>query len=460
MFILITSTILIIIVEGLIFALLYQKKQRDILSVKEENERLVFKNEDLSAQISANSENLIVKDQILFNVSMQKGKLEEQISFFLKERVDTKGRFEFERSEKDRLNLLVIKMQERLSSQEKLESDLRLLLEKAKDEITIQNRVQYQAIHDQLRKYTEEKGKEFHKEAEESFEKIIQKDVRDTIVKLHEALNLQQEKLKTFEKPVDYFIKILSGSKESGLHGEQTIINQLELMGLRFGIDYFTQVTSKSSNEEKLVADVVILVPNSGMKDVLIIDAKSSTKLGGSESEFMQSIESSFNNFARKDYKSAIERRLKEDLKDLEINQTHVFMYLPFDKMLSKISEEKTEFLSKMRDKNIGILTPTILTFLLDSIKLYSAKLEMNVEIKSIMGDVKVLIERTVKVIEFIKDLGKSVDQTSKKYFQLKSSVTRMFMPAVNRMAKPLNIKAIQFEDFNEDNLKEIEEIK
>ena len=83
----------------------------------------------------------------------------------------------------------------------------------------------------------------------------------------------------------------------------------------------------------------------------------------------------------------------------------------------------------------------------------------MNEKAESMMLDVKQLIERTAKVLEFIKDLGKSVDQTAKKYSVLKGSVSRMFVPAVNRMAKPLNIKAIAFDDLNEEDLKEIKNV-
>jgi DNA anti-recombination protein RmuC len=228
-------------------------------------------------------------------------------------------------------------------------------------------------------------------------------------------------------------------------------------MGLRYGIDYFTQVAGKGNTEERLIADIVILIPNSGKKDVLIIDSKSSTKLGSSTSEFMASVESSINTFARKDYKSAVEKRVKEFLPNVEINHTHLFIYLPFDRMLSRISEEKPELLKKVREKDVGILTPVILDFLLDTIKLYSAKIELNERAEEMMEEVKELIKRTGVVLEFVKDLGKSIDLSAKKYQALKASVQGRFVPIVNRMAKPLNVKQVIFDDLNEEGLKQIE---
>jgi DNA anti-recombination protein RmuC len=357
----------------------------------------------------------------------------------------------------DSANREMIKMQEKLSSQAKLESDLKQLLETAKLEITNQNRDQYRKIYEQLAKYTEDRSKEMTKEASDAFSKIMEKDVKETIIKIQENLTLQQEKLLSHQKPIEFFTKILTGSKEAGNHGEQTIANQLDTMGLRYGIDYFTQVAGKGNTEERLIADIVILIPNSGKKDVLIIDSKSSTKLGSSTSEFMASVESSINTFARKDYKSAVEKRVKEFLPNVEINHTHLFIYLPFDRMLSRISEEKPELLKKVREKDVGILTPVILDFLLDTIKLYSAKIELNERAEEMMEEVKELIKRTGVVLEFVKDLGKSIDLSAKKYQALKASVQGRFVPIVNRMAKPLNVKQVIFDDLNEEGLKQIE---
>jgi DNA anti-recombination protein RmuC len=350
----------------------------------------------------------------------------------------------------------IIKMQEKLSSQEKLESDLKQLLQTAKLEITTQNRELYKAIYDQLAKYTEDRSKEMTKEASDAFTKIMEKDVKETIIKIQQNLTLQQEKLLSHQKPIEFFTKILTGSKEAGNHGEHTIANQLDNMGLKYGVDYFTQVAGKS-NGEGLIADVVILIPNSGKKDVLIIDSKSSTKLGAETTEFMRSVESSINIFTKKDYKTAVEKKVKELLPNIQINHTHLFVYLPFDRMLSRISEENPDLLKKVREKEVGILTPVILDFLLDTIKLYSAKIELNEKAEEMMEDVKVLIARTGAVLEFVKDLGKSIDLSAKKYQVLKASVQGRFVPIVNRMAKPLNIKQVAFDDLNEAGLKQIE---
>jgi DNA anti-recombination protein RmuC len=389
------------------------------------------------------------KNQHLMHISGEKAALEASLSFAK----TIESERNLYRTEKESLQKQLVQMQEKLSSQTKLEADLKLLLENAKLEITNQNRVQYKAIYDQL----VEKNKEFGKENTDNFTKILEKDVVQIMQQMSENLSHQQKKLENFQAPVESLVKIFSGSKESGTHGEQSIVNQLDAMGLKYGIDYLTQVAGKGGNDERLIADVVILVPNSGKKDVLIIDSKSSTKLGGSTAEFMSSIKASATTFAGKDYKNAVERRLKEEFKDISINQTHSFIYLPFDRMLSRISEEEPDLLRKIREKEIGILTPVILDFLLDSIKLYASKLEMQNNVEAIMLDVKTLIERTGKVLEFIKDLGKSIDQTAKKYTSLKGSVSRMFVPIVNKMAKPLNVKAVTFDDTNDDDLKEIE---
>lgn len=407
----------------------------------------------MEANLNQNLAQLEAKNNRILELSNHKSTLETKLEF-LKALEGEKKVLELKL---ENLNRELIKMQEKLASNEKMEGDLKMLLEHTKQEITIQNRTQYQAIHDQLKTYTAEKGKEMTKEAGEAFEKIIEKDVKEIIIRLQENLSIQQEKLMGFQKPIEFFTKILAGSKEAGTHGEQTIVNQLEQMGLRYGVDYLTQLSGKGGEEERLLADVVILVPNGGKKDVLIIDSKSSTKLGSSTTEFMSSIEASANIFARKDYKNAVERRLKEQLQGVQINQTHVFIYLPFDRMLSRIAEEKPEFLKKIREKDIGILTPIILDFLLDTIKLYSAKIEMNERAETVMADVKILIERTAKVLEYIKDLGRSVEQTGKKYVALKGSVSRMFVPYVNKMAKPLNVKPVLFDDLNEEELKQIE---
>lgn len=447
---------------GIIILLLRQKynllKENSNLKEERSGLRAIYENVEqkmncLLKDMASCNLLIEVKSQQISQLSLEKAHFEAQFVFISAEKEKLEKKIIIEQEQKNNLTMDIIKLQEKVSSQIKLESDLKLLLENTKIEITSQNRDQYRAIQDRI----ETRNKELNKEAEENFNRIIEKDIKDTFRKLQESLSLQHDKINELKKPVDFFTKILSCSKEAGQHGENTILNMLEQAGMQYGMDYMTQVSGKSGNEEKLIADVVVLIPNSGKKDIWIIDSKSSTKLGSGEKELMQSIEQSFQIFSRKDYKSAIERRLKEEYKNIDINHTHVFMYLPFDKMLSKISEEKPEFLRKMKEKEIGILTPVILGFLLDSVKLYSAKLEMNLEVEKKMKDVKILIERASKILEFISDLGKSINQASKKYSALAGSLRRMYVPIVNKMAKPLNVKSIAFDEVNEEDLKYIE---
>jgi DNA anti-recombination protein RmuC len=370
----------------------------------------------------------------------------------------------------------LIEIKERLSSQIKLEADLSAMLEKTKLEITNQNRQQYSSIAEQsreqyskiaenLQKSTDEKNKETTKEVKDVFERIIEKDVKETMAKMQESLQIHKDTLLRHQKPIEAFTKIFAGSKESGSHGEQTIVNQLDNMGLRYGQDYFTQIGGRGGEEERLIADVVILIPNSGKKDVLIVDSKSSTKLGSDASEFLASIDASLTVFAKKDYKTAVEKKLKELIPDIQINQTHLFVYLPFDRMLSRVSEEKPELLQKFREKDIGVLTPIILDFLLDTTKLYSAKLEFNNNVEQVMKDVKILIERTLKVLECVRDVGKSIEASTKKYDNLKKSVKSRFAPSVRKIAKDVDVKIVALDDFfddffddlNEEDMKEIE---
>jgi DNA anti-recombination protein RmuC len=357
------------------------------------------------------------------------------------------------------LNKQLIEFGEKIIAQEKLEKELRgyientkeqmtALIENTKEQITSQNRVQLLAMRDDML----EKNKLSNKETEESLAKIMEES-KATMLQLEKNLNLQHKTLCDFKAPVERFEKILGSSKESGYHGEETLANQLEAMGLKYGIDYFTQYIGKSSGEEKLIADVVLILPNQGKKDILIIDCKSSMQLG-LENE-ISSIENSFNIFARKDYKNSVERRIKEDLK-CEINHTHVFMYLPFDKMLASIQEQKPDLLKKMKDRNIGILTPVLLDFLLDTIKLYSAKVEMNQQAELIMNDVRTLIERTSVILEGISALGKSIGVVSKRYDSLQKSVGSRFVKSVNKMAKPLNLPPVRFEEVTSENMKEV----
>lgn len=227
-------------------------------------------------------------------------------------------------------------------------------------------------------------------------------------------------------------------------------------MGFRYGIDYLTQLHGKTEEEERLIADVILLIPNSGKTDVLIIDSKSSTKIGEDSSYFFKSIEASLETFAKKDYKKAVERKIKEEMPQIAINSVHLFVYFPFDNILPRISEERSDLIEKFRDRKVSIITPIILNFLLDSIKLYSSRLEINENAEKMMNDVKVLIERTSKVLEYIKSLGKDIRTVNKKYEQLHGSVVKNFVPIVNKIGVPFNIKRVVFDAVNDDELKMI----
>lgn len=462
-------------------ALNYTLKEEDVrqkFKIETMNERL---NEAYS--IARKAEGL---NQSIIETSKQNAKLEERINSLIEEREALRKRFEFERLEKEKLNLLVIQMQERLSSQSKLEEDLKSLLEAAKLEIREFNGQHYLKAFEKLNqenakllektqeenlkflkeaKIENEKavnqvnqaGKEAVEDAKKNFIHVIEKDVKEGMAKITENLSIQQNKLLEFEEPVNKFKKIFSSSQNVGAAGELTLINQLQNAGFREGVDYFTQYGSGEG--ERMRADVVILLPNNNKKDILIIDCKSSTKFAsGYSEEIIKSIEQSFNIFAGKDYKVSVERRIKQDISDIEINQIHVFMYLPFDKMLTLIAENKPEFLQKTREKDIYLLTPIILNFIIDSINIYKRNLEVNLQAEEIKKDIKMLTERMVKMFEFIKDLGKSVEQTYEKYGRLKSSIQARFVPSVNRVARLLNVKTITFEDNKQEELKQVGE--
>jgi DNA anti-recombination protein RmuC len=450
----ITLILLFICIAIFLTIMLYNKTQ-NIKNLQNEKLNLITELEGLKTKEQfylTLSKQLDFKNSEFLNLSNENSKLKTELQF--RPTKEDKAVLE---NKIDLLNRELIKLQEKLSSQSTIESNFKDLLNLTKEEITNQNRSQYSAIANDLKQYTERQTKEMHKETEERFEKIIEKDVKETMGRIQKNLQLQNETLISHQKPIEFFTQILSGSKESGTHGEQTIVNQLDNMGLKYGIDYFTQISGSDLEGERLIADVVILIPNSGKKDVIIVDSKSSTKLGSDAKSFLSSVEASFTVFAKKNYKSAVEKKLKELNPNIKINQTHLFVYLPFDRMLSRISEEKPLLLQKIREKDIGILTPVILDFLLDTIKLYSAKLEFNDNSEKIMQDVKSLIERTAKVLTLIKDVGKSIDNTSKKYSDLQSSVFSRFVPIVNKTAKALDVKPVHFDKINEETLKEIE---
>lgn len=456
-----TLFIIFLLLFSLSICLLYY-----IYNQKNITEKNIHTLEQEKQSILQELQNLKAKEQFYAQISSQLEHKTEEVKKLFSEiaRLNTELKFRLTKEEKQILenkvettNRELIKLQEKISSQNKLEADLKALLETTKLEITNQNRAQYSAISNDLKQYNERQARQIQKETGDNFEKIIEKDVKEAMQKIHENLQLHKETLISHQKPIEFFTKILAGSKESGTHGEQTIVNQLDNMGLKYGIDYFTQVSGKGGSEERLIADVVILVPNSGKKDIIIIDSKSSTKLGSSTKDFIASVDASFSTFAKKDYKTAVEKKIKEMMLDVQINQTHLFIYLPFDRMLSRISEERPALLQKIREKDVGVLTPVILDFLLDTIKLYSAKLEFNNNSEKIMKDVKDLIDRTSKVLACIKDVGKSIDNSVKKYTALQSSVVSRFVPVVNRAAKALEVKKVVFDSLDEDKLKEIE---
>lgn len=249
---------------------------------------------------------------------------------------------------------------EKLFADEKLKS-----LIKTKEELT-------REFENISNKIFEEKGLKIAEQNKEKISNIVN-PLKDEIEKfrikitsdgasLKAELNMLKELNSNLSTDAKNLTNALKGStKKQGVWGELILERALEYSGLRKGIEYDVQTSSRDDDGKIKRPDAIVHLPDS--KDV-IIDSKVSLL---SYEQYISATDPEIKAIALNSFKSSISSHIKnlntKEYSDLPGIKTidHVLMFIPIEGALLLAIENDSQLISNALQKKIILVSPTTL---------------------------------------------------------------------------------------------------
>lgn len=228
-----------------------------------------------------------------------------------------------------------------------------------------------------------------------------------------------------------------SSSKLRGSWGEQQLRNVLEMAGLSPYTDFRTEV-SVEAEDGRLRPDAVIRMPGGRH---LVIDAKTSL------AAFQQAVEAS-DDSERRGHLAAHARAMKEHAVQLSRKKYHdqftdaadfVVMFVPGEHFFAAAMEADISLWETAYAQRIIICTPITLIALAKTVSQMWRQEKMADTAKEIAALAKELYRRLVKMGEHVEGVGKSLEQTVRRYNGFVGSLETSVLPQARKFTE-LNV--------------------
>jgi DNA recombination protein RmuC len=289
---------------------------------------------------------------------------------------------------------------------------------------------------DQILKPLGDKIKSF----EERVERVYNEDTKERaslvqqIKSLHD-LNLQMS------KDANNLTNALKGeSKTQGNWGEFILDNILEKSGLVKGREYETQTTFTGEEGKRQKPDVVINLPEDRH---IIIDSKVSLT---AYEEFCSAEDESSRKVALNNHISSLRKHIKE-LSDKNYQSIHnlssmdfVIMFVPIEPAMAIASQADINIWNEAFEKNIVIVSPSILLATLRTIANIWKQENQNKNALEIARQSGALYDKFVNFTEDLINIGKKIDDTKGYYSE---AMKKLYDGSGNIIRRIENIKAL-----------------
>ncbi|MGB1361189.1 MAG: DNA recombination protein RmuC [Alphaproteobacteria bacterium] len=297
-------------------------------------------------------------------------------------------------------------------------------------------------------------------------EKSIQentKKLHDSYKELFSSVDILKNNLEQNSNTINTIENALSSSANVGQASETILENVLTSFGLTSGVDFLTQV-STNIDDRQFRPDGLIFLPNDS---ALVIDSKASkfifelaeAELSGNDSQIqsaLDNLKSSMNNhlssLTKKDYRTAIQKMLKEQGKETTLNDITMVMWLPNDASVEKLQKADPSIMQKASNNNIFICGPTALW---TAIGVASQKINVEKQSKNnlkIRDEVEKLLGYIATVVEKGNKLERGLGSANSAWIDFKKSFNSRLYSSAKRIenygvpsAKP--IKSLGKED-------------
>ena len=232
-----------------------------------------------------------------------------------------------------------------------------------------------------------------------------------------------QQSLQNFNLAQDRIENTLirGGAQQQGPWGEFVLKNILDSVGLREGKEYETQKAYKDSDGNLQKPDVIVHMP--GKRDI-IIDSKvslsawhdySNTKNQNAKAMHLKKFLEAVKNFVRS--------LSKDNYANLyEINTIdNVLMFIPIEPALLTLYNEGVKIIEDAWQKNIMIVGPSTLPYLLKAVENMWRLDKQTKTIKDIAATATDIYDKTVNVYESFNQANQSIDKAKDKMDEAKS---------------------------------------
>jgi DNA recombination protein RmuC len=256
------------------------------------------------------------------------------------------------------------------------------------------------------------------KKLKEGFDKQIGEMLKDSTankVSIDEQIKNMLEKSESLQKEANGLANALKNKKTQGCWGETYLENVLQMMGFIENVDY-TKEEFFRSDDGNIRTDFILNLPN---QKRIIIDSKVSMEsylnYENAETdlekdryakEFIKATEAHIEKLGSKDY----QKKVKDSGLD------YVFMFMPLESAYILAMKQKPELYSSAQNKNVALITSSLLFPILKTIDMLLKIDKQNKNISEVIEMVNKLYEKYVGFTENFKDVGKKLTGATESY--------------------------------------------
>lgn len=265
---------------------------------------------------------------------------------------------------------------------------------------------------DQILKPLGEKIKLF----EEKVERVYNEDTKERATLLEQIKNLRELNTQISQDAINLTNALKGESKTQGNWGEFILDSILEKSGLVKGREYETQSTFTGEEGKRQKPDVIINLPENRH---IIIDSKVSLT---AYETFCSTDDEALRKVALSDHINSIRNHVKElsrknyqNIYDLT-SMDFVIMFVPIEPAMAIASQADINIWNEAFEKNIVIVSPSILLATLRTIANIWKQENQNKNALEIARQSGALYDKFVGFVDDLIGIGKKIDDTKEHY--------------------------------------------
>ncbi|HBP26919.1 MAG TPA: hypothetical protein DD611_02970 [Alphaproteobacteria bacterium] len=265
------------------------------------------------------------------------------------------------------------------------------------------------------------------KALKEGFEQKVTEMLKTTTenkTSIDEQIKNMLSKSESLQQEAINLANALKNKKSQGCWGEMYLENILEMLGFVEGVDYTKEEFTRVDDGKNIRPDFIVNLPGNRR---IIIDSKVSMEsylqYENAETDeerekyakdFVAATEAHINELSDKDY----QKKVKDSGLD------YVFMFMPLESAYVLAMRRKPELYSSAQNKNVAIITSSLLFPMLKTVELLLKMDKQNKNVTEVIALVNDLYEKYSGFVDNFNAVGKSIESAMKTYNNARGQLT------------------------------------